>query len=174
VSGQPSPARRCRSQEFKDEPRRSRAWTASLLVRLCARPPAPHPLVVSPPRAAGGHDPRHPWCAPSRLRRSRPLWPLGRGHVASPCCRPPRSAAAQHRLRRDLRVVLPPSGLVHPTPCVGIFARAAPRHRAGHLLTARDDAQQRLFTPLPSPSSTRPARSDVAPCPAGPAPPPTI
>jgi hypothetical protein len=97
-----------------------------------------------------------PLARPLQARRSHPLWPLDRGHVASPCYRPPRSAAAQHRLRRDLRGVLPPSGLVQPTPCVGIFA------------------QQRLFTPLPSPSSTRPARSGAAPYPAGPAPPRTL
>jgi hypothetical protein len=137
-------------------------------VRVLRRPiPWPCRLPVQPAatiRAALGAPP---------LGRAA-VAPCGCGHVASPCCRLRRSAAAQHRVRRDLGGVLPPSGLMQPTPCVGIFARAASRHRAGHLLTAYDDAQQRLFTPLPSLSSTRPARSGAAPCPAGPAPTPTL
>jgi hypothetical protein len=38
VSGQPPPARCCRSPEFKDEPRRSHAWTTPLHARFLRRP----------------------------------------------------------------------------------------------------------------------------------------
>jgi hypothetical protein len=49
VSGQPPPARRCRSPEFKDEPRRSRAWTTPLHARFLRRPiPWPRRLPLQP------------------------------------------------------------------------------------------------------------------------------
>jgi hypothetical protein len=58
---------------------------------------------------------------------------------------------------------------LHASPYAGIIARAAPRHRARYLLTARADTQQRqLFelltlsvsTPLPGPTQA-PTRLDV-------------
>jgi hypothetical protein len=133
------------------------------------RPPsasAPHsPMFVVRRRPRVLRPPRRP--RPHAQRPPRPS--------CVPCASPPPRAvpfpAFLHTLlataRRRARPLPTTVGSLSDASSADIFARAAPCHRVGHLLTARDDAQQRLFTPLLSPSSTRPARSGATPCPAG-------
>jgi hypothetical protein len=123
-----------------------------------------------PPRAA---PPRRP-----RLQAQRPPRPS----YAS-CAPPPPREVPSPAFRRALRTTarrragpLPiTAGSLSAASSADTLARAAPPHRAGHLLTARADTQRRkLIELISSPSSKPPARTDAGPCPAGPAPPSTL
>jgi hypothetical protein len=144
------PARRCPT---RSRPRSSACRPTSVAAASTSRGPDPPPVAL--------HQPV--WQPPSCARAGVLLAPMAR-----PSCVPRCPAPLQ---RRRAAPPLPTTaGSLSAASPADTLARAAPPHRAGDLLTARTDTQQRKFIELlSSPSSTPLARSGAGPCPAGPA-----
>jgi hypothetical protein len=119
-----------------------------------ARHCRPHPACTRVSRRPSARSPLSPWrrfsTGPPPALPARPPMVLRR--LGSPACAPSGGAAAaavagltclrpsSALQRRSPPPSRQPELFLAPLPCVGVFARAAPCHRASHLLIARVDA----------------------------------